>query len=236
MPAGHPCRICSAPAETLKRVNEMIAAGAAELAIAKAHGFSRSSVHRHRHNHVLAVARRSPRPPPRVLGWGTTRAGYTGGRDRRARPCQLARPGGVVGDLREVHDRLQRSAEAAEANEQLLAVGALGAQQLGRSDPRPARPGRQAAENHRAASGPHSRLISTSPAAARERIETDGRRVAGADHDGHAGDKHAGGQHGARFDLPVDLGPRAAPAAPRTSTISMRHGGTRPGAGADPAG
>jgi hypothetical protein len=109
----------------------MIAGGATDAAIAArlGGGLHRMAVSRHRRNHVVA--------PAKVL------AAVAGkGRDvieQRAQMLAAAEAGdpsafvalvGIMADLRKVHERLERTAAAAENDSQRLAVPSLSAQQL----------------------------------------------------------------------------------------------------------
>lgn len=127
---GRPCSICSSSKRT-RIAAEMIAAGATDQAIADriGGGISYMAVNRHRHNHVVA--------PAKAL---VEAAGK--GRDavqQRAQAMAAAEAGdptafvalaAIVTDLRKVHERLDRTATAAEQDNQRLAVSALSAQQL----------------------------------------------------------------------------------------------------------
>src|ERR1700748_1254116 len=120
--AGRPCRICT-DAANLRIAAEMIAAGASDQAVAdKIGGISRMAVARHRQNHI-------ERPAKAIV------AAANKGRDTREEREQLvaaAEQGDVAAaflsleriaaDLRRVQERLERTAEAAEGDQQRLAV------------------------------------------------------------------------------------------------------------------
>jgi len=84
---------------------------------------------RHRHNHVVAPARALVE----AAGKGQD------AREQRAQVLAAAEAGdptafvalaGIVNDLKKVHDRLERTADAAEQDKQRLAVASLSSQQL----------------------------------------------------------------------------------------------------------
>ena len=126
---GRPCSICCA-AKTRRIVDKMIAAGTSDQAVADhIGGVSRMAVARHRLNHVIT--------PGKALVEAARK-----GRDateRRAEMMAAAEAGdpaafvalsAIVADLWKVHARLERTADAAEQDNQRLAVSALSAQQL----------------------------------------------------------------------------------------------------------
>jgi hypothetical protein len=125
---GRPCTICSDSTKA-RRANEMIAAGAPDQAVADAVGVGRMAAARHRHNHFLA--------PARAL---TEAAGKgSAAKEKRAEimasaaagdPSAFIALGSIVADLRTVHARLERTAEASEHDGQRLAVASLSGQQL----------------------------------------------------------------------------------------------------------
>jgi hypothetical protein len=127
---GRPCQIC-ADAAKLRTAAEMIAAGASDQAVANTMGgISRMAVARHRQNHI-------ERPARAIV------AAANKGKDVRDERDQLvaaAEAGDVAAaflsleriaaDLRRVQERLERTAEAAEDDQQRLAVASLSGQQL----------------------------------------------------------------------------------------------------------
>jgi hypothetical protein len=127
---GRPCQIC-ADAAKLRIVAEMIAAGASDQAVASTiGGISRMAVARHRQNHI-------ERPAKAIV------AAANKGKDVRDEREQLiaAAEGGdvaaaflslerIAADLRRVQERLERTADAAEGDQQRLAVASLSGQQL----------------------------------------------------------------------------------------------------------
>ncbi len=130
MSTGRPCSICCST-DKARLAAEMIAAGATDQAIADrlGGGLHRMAVSRHRRAHVVA--------PAKALAEAAGK-----GRDaleQRAQVMAAAEAGdpsafvalaGIVADLRKVHERLERTAGAAEQDNQRLAVSALSAQQL----------------------------------------------------------------------------------------------------------
>jgi hypothetical protein len=127
---GRPCQIC-ADAANLRTAAEMIAAGASDQAVASAiGGISRMAVARHRQNHI-------ERPAKAIV------AAANKGKDVREEREQLvaaAEQGDIAAaflsleriacDLRRVQERLERTADAAEGDQQRLAVASLSGQQL----------------------------------------------------------------------------------------------------------
>jgi len=130
MSTGRPCSICSS-AEKTRIAAEMIAGGATDQGIANklGGGLHRMAVSRHRRAHVVA--------PAKALADAAGK-----GRDaieQRAQIMAAAEAGDpsafvtlatIVADLRKVHERLERTATAAEQDNQRLAVSALSGQQL----------------------------------------------------------------------------------------------------------
>ena len=126
--AGRPCIICS-NAKKARRCAEMIAAGSSDRAIAAEVGVHRLSVMRHRQKHVVA--------PARALLDAAVKGQDV--RERRSQMLAAAEAGdptafielaAIVADLRKVHERLERTADAAEQDNQRLAVASLSAQAL----------------------------------------------------------------------------------------------------------
>lgn len=130
MSTGRPCSICSS-AEKSRIAGEMIAAGLPDQAVADrlGGGMHRMAVSRHRRAHVVAPAKALAD----AAGKGRDAL------DHRAKVMAAAEAGdpaafialaSIVNDLRRVHERLERTADAAERDNQRLAVSALSAQQL----------------------------------------------------------------------------------------------------------
>jgi hypothetical protein len=130
---GRPCLICSDGSKT-RIAAEMIAAGASDRAIGEKLGVGRMAANRHRITHVMAPARAlveaaSKDAPAKEKRAEIARAIEAG--DDVAAFVSLA---GIVSDLRVVHARLERTASAAEAASQPLAVASLSSQQLRSAD------------------------------------------------------------------------------------------------------
>ena len=123
-----PCNICIS-AEKARLAAELIAAGTTDQAIADRLGVSRMTVHRHRHAHVLAPARAiveaSGKARDAIEQRGQIMAAAEAGD-----PTAFIALANIVADLKAVHDRLERSAAAAETDGQRMAVAGLSAQQL----------------------------------------------------------------------------------------------------------
>jgi hypothetical protein len=125
---GRPCQLC-ANAARLKLAAEMIAAGSSDEAVAKRiGGISRMAVARHRQNHI-------ERPAKAIVAAANKGKDV---RDEREQIVAAAKSGDVAAaflsleriasDLRRVQERLERTADAAEADNQRLAVASLSAQ------------------------------------------------------------------------------------------------------------
>lgn len=125
-------RVCQICVDQAKRqiALEMIAAGASDQAVAnKIGGINRMAAARHRRNHVEL--------PTRALVAAAAKG--RDAREQRKKAMAAAQTGDplafvelsqIVADLRGVHARLERTADAAEQDNQRLAVSALSAQQL----------------------------------------------------------------------------------------------------------
>ena len=121
------CAICTHPDQ--EAVRAAFATGGSDRQIARRFGVSHMAVGRHRRGHIVKPMR-------------TAMAALDRGRAvRRQREEQIAAAeagdptafvalAGIVADLRKVHERLERTADAAEQDNQRLAVSALSAQQL----------------------------------------------------------------------------------------------------------
>lgn len=109
----------------------MIAAGATDQAIAnRIGGISRMGVSRHRANHVVAPAKAMINAAGRGRDVADQRAQLMAAAAEPGDPLAYVALASIVGDLRRVHDRLERTAEAAEQDKQRLAVATLSGQQL----------------------------------------------------------------------------------------------------------
>ena len=124
------CLICL-DADKTKAVAELIATGVSDRAIARQiGGVSHMSVARHRQNHVARPAQAFARAAARTHEI----------RVQRQKAIQAAENGdiaaafigleAIAADLRRVQERLERTAEAAEVDQQRLAVASLSGQQL----------------------------------------------------------------------------------------------------------
>ena len=125
-------RMCSICCDTRKSqlARKMIMAGSTDQTIAdKMGGINRMAVRRHRRNHVIAPAKALAE----IAGKGRDAT------EQRANAIAAAEGGdplayvglaSIVSDLQRVHDRLERTADAAEQDKQRLAVSSLSAQQL----------------------------------------------------------------------------------------------------------
>jgi hypothetical protein len=109
----------------------MVAAGATDQAISDklGGGIGRMAVSRHRRNHVLAPARSIAAAAAKGQDVATRRAEVVAAAEAGDPLAWVTAPA-IVNDLRTVHDRLERSAGAAEEAGQRLAVATLSAQQL----------------------------------------------------------------------------------------------------------
>jgi hypothetical protein len=117
---GRPCILCS-DSKKARLAAEMVAAGASDQAVATRFGIGRSSAQRHRVGHVVKPAKALAE----AAGKGQD------AKEKRAEIMAAAEAGdpsafvvlaGIVADLRKVHERLERTAEAAEVDNQRLAV------------------------------------------------------------------------------------------------------------------
>jgi hypothetical protein len=130
MGTGRPCVICS-DSEKTKIVATMIAEGATDQAIADrlGGGIHRMAVSRHRRSHVEApapaIAQAAAKGREVVEQRAQTHAAAEAGD-----PSAFVTLANIVADLRKVHDRLERTADAAERDNQRLAVSALSGQLL----------------------------------------------------------------------------------------------------------
>jgi hypothetical protein len=130
------CIICS-DSRKLAKAAELIASGHSDQAVANALNaltpdqppMSLMAVSRHRRAHLLA--------PAKALADAASKGREV--TEQRAQMLAAAEAGdpsafvalqGIVDDLRKVHERLERTAEAAEHDNQRLAVASLSAQQL----------------------------------------------------------------------------------------------------------
>ena len=125
---GRPCTICSSD-EKIKVSAEMIGAGASDQVIADRLGVGRMSVQRHRQSHVLAPAKALAEAAGKGQAAIEQRAQVMAAAEA-GDPSAFVALAAIVADLRRVHERLERTAGAAEQDNQRLAVASLSAQQL----------------------------------------------------------------------------------------------------------
>lgn len=130
MAGGRPCLICSST-ETTRIAAEMIAVGASDQAIADrlGGGMSRMAVSRHRRAHIEAPARAIVEAANKGQAAAGQRAEIMAAAEA-GDPAAFIALTTIVADLRRVHERLERTADAAEQDNQRLAVASLSAQQL----------------------------------------------------------------------------------------------------------
>jgi len=125
---GRPCSICSDSAKA-RRAAEMIAGGETDQAISDALRVGRMSVQRHRTAHVVAPAKALVEAAGKGLDVRNQRAQVLAAAEA-GDPSAFVALAGIVNDLKKVHERLERTAEAAETDNQRLAVASLSSQQL----------------------------------------------------------------------------------------------------------
>lgn len=132
---GRPCQIC-ASAANIKIAAEMIAAGASDQAVAdKIGGINRMTAHRHRINHVQKPAQIIAEAAGKGLAVRQEREKLVQAAETDAVAAFIGLAG-IVDDLKQVRDRLERTATVAEDGAQLGAVAALTAQQTRLADTR----------------------------------------------------------------------------------------------------
>jgi len=107
----------------------MIATGASDQTIADALGVGRMSVQRHRTVHVVAPAKAIVQAAGKDRDVREQRAEVLAAAEA-GDPLAFVALGSIVADLRRVQERLERTADAAEQDNQRLAVSALSSQQL----------------------------------------------------------------------------------------------------------
>lgn len=123
------CTICSDP-QKLRTANAMASAGHTYRAISEQLQVGRMVVYRHVKNHVVA--------PAKAIATGLASKGADVRADRERAvalaehgdPAAFLALGAIVDDLKRVHERLERTADAAEQDKQRLAVASLSSQQL----------------------------------------------------------------------------------------------------------
>ena len=108
---------------------EMAAEGASDRIVAERLGIDRMAARRHRINHVVA--------PAKALAAAANKGADVREQSEQALalaeqvdPSAFLALAGIVNDLKKVHDRLERTADAAEQDNQRLAGASLSSQQL----------------------------------------------------------------------------------------------------------
>ena len=125
---GRPCSICVDSAKA-RLAAEMIAGGATDQAVGDKLGVGRMSVQRHRTAHLVAPARALAEAAGKGQDAKEKRAEMLAAAEA-GDPSAFVALAGIVADLRKVHERLERTADAAEVDNQRLAVASLSSQQL----------------------------------------------------------------------------------------------------------
>ena len=126
---GRPCSICCNSGK-YKIAGDMIAAGATDQAVADhIGGVNRMAVARHRHNHIIAPAKAVAEAAGKGQDVAAQRASVMAAAEA-GDPAAFIALSGIVADLKRVHGRLERTADAAEQDNQRLVVASLSAQQL----------------------------------------------------------------------------------------------------------
>ena len=131
-----PCLICS-DSRKLAKAAEMIAGGNSDQAVANTLNaltpdqppMSYMAVLRHRRAHVVAPARALAEAADKGREVAEQRAQVLAAAEA-GDPSAFVALANIVADLRKVHERLERTANAAEDDNQRLAVASLSAQQL----------------------------------------------------------------------------------------------------------
>lgn len=125
---GRPCTIC-VDASKARLAAELIASGASDQAVADRLGVGRMAANRHRKNHVEAPAKALVAAANKGIDVREQRAEMLAAAEA-GDPSAFVALASIVADLRKVHERLERTAYAAEQDNQRLAVASLSAQQL----------------------------------------------------------------------------------------------------------
>lgn len=126
--AGPPCSICTST-QKMRLSAELIAAGMSDQKIAERLGVGRMSVARHRHNHVVKPAKAIAEAANKGRDVAQQRAELMAAAEA-GDPAAFVALTAIVADMRKVTERLERTAAAAEQDNQRLAVSALSSQQL----------------------------------------------------------------------------------------------------------
>jgi hypothetical protein len=126
---GRPCQICS-NAANLRIAAEMIAAGASDQSVAnKIGGISRMAAARHRH-HIEKTAKAIVAAANKGKDVRDEREQLVAAAEAGDTAAAFLALNQIAADLRRVQERLERTADAAEADKQRLAVASLSGQQL----------------------------------------------------------------------------------------------------------
>jgi hypothetical protein len=133
---ARPCIICSDSAK-LAKAAEMIAAGESDQTVASAlnamtpnaPAMSYMAVLRHRRNHIVAPAKALAEAAGKGREVAEQRAQVLAAAEA-GDPAAFVALSNIVTDLRKVHERLERTAAAAETDNQRIAVASLSGQQL----------------------------------------------------------------------------------------------------------
>lgn len=125
---GRPCTICVDTSKA-RLAAELIASGASDQAVADQLGVGRMSANRHRKNHVEAPAKALVAAANKGIDAREQRAEMLAAAET-GDPMAFVALAAIVDDLRRVHERLERTAYAAEQDNQRLAVASLSSQQL----------------------------------------------------------------------------------------------------------
>jgi hypothetical protein len=131
--AGNICGIC-ASGSTMKRAAELIAEGLSDQKIADTLGFpgnaGRMLVSRHRRFHVLAPAAAVVEAADKGRANVEQREQLVAAAESGDTAAAFLALNQIAADLRRVQERLERTAGAAEVDQQRLAVASLSGQQL----------------------------------------------------------------------------------------------------------
>jgi hypothetical protein len=133
VPGGRICKLC-ADSHTMKRAAQLIAEGVSDQSIADQLGLAgaagRMVVQRHRTRHVEAPARAVAEAASKGRQAVTRREGLVAAAEAGDLAAAFIGLEEIAADLKRVRDRLERAAEAAEVDQQRLAVASLSGQQL----------------------------------------------------------------------------------------------------------
>jgi hypothetical protein len=132
VPGGRICKVCFSSRMT-KRAAELIALGLSDQAVADQLGLAGSAgrmvINRHRRNHIEAPARAMAEAASKGRKAVKEREQLVAAAEA-GDPATFLALAEIVETLRQVQGRLERTADAAEADKQRLAVASLSGQQL----------------------------------------------------------------------------------------------------------